>query len=75
MEEIQKYYSGGYLGYQFARWKYRQMLDRKLDNTTKVILANHDSSTNQAVTLIVMSMADCGERKFSEISRNYLITG
>ena len=51
------------------------MLDRKLDNTTKVILANHDSTINQAVTLRVMSMADCGEWKFPEISRNYLITG
>jgi hypothetical protein len=51
------------------------MLDRKLDNITKVILANHDSTINQAVTPRVMSVADCGEWKVSEISRNYLITG
>ena len=51
------------------------MLDRKLDNVTRVTLAGNDSTINQAVTLRVMSMADCGERKFPEISRNYLITG
>jgi hypothetical protein len=51
------------------------MLDKKPDNVTKVILAGNDSTINQAVTLRVMSMADCGERKFPEISRNYLITG
>lgn len=77
VEEIRSIIRVGICGYQFARRKYRQMLDRKLDNTTKVILAKHDSTTNQAVTLRVMSMcmADCGERKFLEISRNYLITG
>ncbi|HWR59076.1 MAG TPA: hypothetical protein VN328_09335 [Thermodesulfovibrionales bacterium] len=51
------------------------MLDRKLYNTTKVILANHDSATNQAVPLGVMPVADCGGWKVPEISRIYLITG
>jgi hypothetical protein len=51
------------------------VLDRKLDNITKVILVNHDSIINQAVTPGVMSVADCGEWKVPEISRNYLITG
>lgn len=51
------------------------MLDRKLDNITKVILANHDRTINQAVTPRVMSGADCEEWKVPEISRNSLITG
>lgn len=51
------------------------MLDRKLDNTTKLMLANDDSTINQTVMLKVMSMANCGEWKFPEISRKYLITG
>ena len=51
------------------------MLDSKLDNIIKVILGNHDSTINQAVTLELMCMTECGEWKCSEISRNYLITG
>jgi hypothetical protein len=39
------------------------------------MLANHDSTIHQTVTLGVMSMADCGEWKVPAISRNYLITG
>jgi hypothetical protein len=37
------------------------MLDGKL-NTTKVILANQDNITNQAVALRVIFAADYGER-------------
>lgn len=40
------------------------MLDKKLDNTTKVMLAKDDNTINQTVRLRVMSMADCGEWKF-----------
>lgn len=51
------------------------MLSRKLDNTTEVILPDHDSTLNQTVTLRAMSVADCGNGNFPEISRNHLITG
>lgn len=51
------------------------VLDRKLDNITKVISANHGLAINQAVTPGVMPVADGGELKVPVLSRNHLITG
>lgn len=45
------------------------MLNRKPDNITKVMLANRDNTIHQSVTPEVVSVADCGEWKMSELSR------
>lgn len=51
------------------------MLDGKLDNMTKVILADHDCTINQAVTPDTAYTVDCAEGIMPVLLRNYLITG
>jgi hypothetical protein len=48
------------------------ILDRKLDNTAKSNIINHDMSINQIVRIAVVSLRASGDLNFPEISRNYL---
>ena len=44
------------------------MLDGKLNNITKVILADRDNVINPALTPVTTSIVDYGERRISELA-------